>query len=213
MARWIVGTLSCLALGTLSCHVPWAETPVAVATPPALDGRAVVDDTPPPEPARAAVISYLESHRSGLTDDEIRDVAGTIVREARRHGLDPQLVLAVIHIESRGNAFALSPVGAMGMMQIMPATGAELAETLSEPWEGPGSLFDPHLNVKLGVAYLRQLTDRYDSLPTALAAYNWGPGRIDQKLRRGSPVPAGYSQSVLAAYPPEAAPRSRVAGT
>ncbi len=59
-------------------------------------------------------IRYLEERRSGLGEAEIAGVATTIVREAKIHGIDPNLVLAVIHIESRGNTFALSPVAPWG---------------------------------------------------------------------------------------------------
>jgi soluble lytic murein transglycosylase len=145
-------------------------------------------------------IRYLKERRSGLSETEIAQVAATIVREAKIHGIDPNLVLAVIHIESRGNAFALSPVGAMGMMQIMPPTGEELAEQLDIPWRGSQTLFDPRSNIRMGVAYLEQLESRYGSMTTALAAYNWGPGRIDSRLRHGAALPVVYSGSVLATY-------------
>ena len=108
--------------------------------------------------------------------------------------------MAVIHVESSGYHLAVSHVGAIGLMQLMPATAEELAGKLDIPWQGPDSLFDPLLNVKLGVAYLRQLTDRYDNMPTALAAYNWGPGRIDRRIRRGATVPVRYIEQVMRAY-------------
>jgi soluble lytic murein transglycosylase len=152
------------------------------------------------DPAVANAIAYFRSKRSGLTEAEIEHVALVTVREARRQDLDPKLVMAVIHIESRGNAFARSPVGALGLMQVMPATGEELAANLELPWSGPHALFDPILNVRLGTAYLKQLERRFGSTKTALAAYNAGPGRIDRRLRRGAAPPAGYSDSVLAAY-------------
>ena len=145
-------------------------------------------------------IRYLKGRRSGLSEAEIAQVATAIVREARIHEIDPNLVMAVIHIESRGNAFALSPVGAMGLMQIMPPTGEELAEQLDIPWRGPQTLFDPLLNIRMGVAYLEQLENRYENMTTALAAYNWGPGRIDSRLRHGIALPVVYSGSVLASY-------------
>ncbi len=86
-------------------------------------------------------------------------------------------------------------------MQILPSTGEWLAARAGVEWRGPQSLFDPVVNVKIGVAYLRQLADRYDGdIATALAAYNWGPGHIDGRLRRGVPLPTVYAQSVLAAY-------------
>ena len=145
-------------------------------------------------------IRYLKERRSGLSEAEITRVAATIVRDANIHGIDPNLVMAVIHIESRGNAYALSPVGAMGLMQIMPPTGEELAAKLDIPWRGSQTLFDPLLNVRIGIAYLEQLESRYGSMPTALAAYNWGPGRIDSRIRHGVALPVVYSGSVLATY-------------
>lgn len=201
MIRRLLAALSCLTAGMLSCgqfalSTPRELPPVSLAAPPSAADRAADPMKPAIEQAR----QYLMERRSGLSDREIAEVAAVIVREAGLRGLDPNLVLAVIHIESRGNAFALSPVGAMGMMQIMPPTGEELAEKLDIPWRGPQTLFNPILNVRMGIAYLEELAERYGSMKTALAAYNWGPGRIDSRIRRGRALPVVYSGSVLAAY-------------
>jgi soluble lytic murein transglycosylase-like protein len=171
-----------------------AALPSVSAAPPAGDSAPVL-----------AAFAHLQryAHRSGLTDDERLELARCIVREARRHDLDPALVLAVMHVESRFDAFAVSHKDAMGLMQILPSTGAWLAPQVGVPWYGPQTLFDPESNVRIGVAYLRQLADRYDGrIPTALAAYNWGPGAIDRFIARGSPLPQEYAQLVLAAYTP-----------
>ena len=85
-------------------------------------------------------------------------------------------------------------------MQIMPSTGKALARQHGVTWRGPETLFDPVINVKLGIAYLYELSDRYDHLPTALAAYNWGPGRIDSRIRRRSSMPKIYVEQVMRAY-------------
>ena len=135
-----------------------------------------------------------------MIDSEIAELARTIVEESRRHAIDPGLVLAVIHVESRYDAYVVSPVGAMGLMQILPSTGEELAAREGIVWRGPQTLFDPIVNVRLGVAYLKELTDRYDDTAMALAAYNWGPGRIDRRLRRGTPMPKVYPALVFEAY-------------
>jgi soluble lytic murein transglycosylase len=90
----------------------------------------------------------------------------------------------------------------MGLMQIMPATGEEIARRLEIPWTGPQILFDPLVNVRMGIAYLEQLENRYANTATALAAYNWGPGSIDSRIRRGVPLPVQYSGAVLATYNP-----------
>jgi soluble lytic murein transglycosylase len=143
---------------------------------------------------------FLQRQRSSFTQREIRDLAHVIAEESARHRLDPQLVLAVIYVESRFDCFAVSPVGALGLMQIMPATGRELAARLGIPWNGALTLFDPIVNVRIGAAYVRQLTDRYGSVRTALAAYNWGPGYVDRQLREGTPIPTVYAGLVLSAY-------------
>jgi len=197
--RRLLASLSCLAVGALSCGrfsapLSYEPPPVSLAAPAAGAGAGQND------PMIERVSRFLTERRSGLSEAEIEQVATAIVRDANAHGIDPNLVIAVIHVESRGNAYALSPVGAMGMMQIMPPTGEELAAQLDIPWRGSQTLFDPLSNVRMGIAYLKQLEIRYGSMATALAAYNWGPGRIDSRLRSGAALPVVYSGSVLATY-------------
>jgi soluble lytic murein transglycosylase len=146
------------------------------------------------------VVSRLVRHRTGLTRPELKSLAQTLYDEAHAHGLDPSLVLGVIEVESSYDNFAVSPVGAIGLMQILPSTGKELAGKLEVPWEGPQTLFDPQVNLRLGVAYLAQMRQRYGNLSTALAAYNCGPRCIDRRLVRGGPIPASYARRVLDAY-------------
>jgi len=137
-----------------------------------------------------SVLAFLRGRHTGMARHDEENVARAVVEEARRHDFDPALVLAVIQVESGGYNLAVSHVGAAGLMQLLPTTAEELADRLELDWRGPDSLFDPVLNVKLGTAYLRQLTNRYGDVTTALAAYNWGPGRIDQRIRRGSDLPS-----------------------
>jgi soluble lytic murein transglycosylase len=163
----------------------------------------LADQTVPNDPAVEAVRARLAQYqaRTGLTDAEVARLAQTVVVEARRHHFDPELVLAVIHVESRFDTYAVSPKDALGLMQLLPSTARRSPRSSASSGYGPQTLFDPVANVRLGVAYLRQLTDRYNgSVRTALVAYNWGPGRIDQFVRAGDPLPREYSQLVLAAY-------------
>ncbi|MEE9607880.1 MAG: lytic transglycosylase domain-containing protein [Myxococcota bacterium] len=208
LPRTLTFSISSLALGALSCQLPTPSAfagfpvepapPAAVAAgPPDLPTSAEAESV---DPIVAVTARYLASRRMGLAPHEVQEVAETIVAEAIRHDMDPRLVLAVMRVESGYYNFAMSPVGAIGLMQIMPATGEEMAIDLLIPWRGPQTLFDPIANIRMGVAYLRILTDRYGSVPTALAAYNWGPTRIDRRLRRGSPLPMEYAGLVLQAY-------------
>jgi soluble lytic murein transglycosylase-like protein len=151
------------------------------------------------EEIASQILARLSMRHTALSVTERHELVRTIIREAREHDLEPGLVVAVIEVESAGYHLAVSHVGAMGLMQILPATGKELADRLGVDWKGPDTLFDPTINVKLGTAYLRQLADRYGSVQTALAAYNWGPGRIDRRLRRGATVPSRYIEQVMRA--------------
>jgi hypothetical protein len=139
---------------------------------------------------------FLDFHLS-LAPDEIRAVSEAVVEESLANDMTWDLVLAVIHTESAFHNFAVSRVGAMGLMQIMPATGRTLARQLDVDWDGPRTLFRPLVNVKFGTAYLRWLHDRYGDWDLALAAYNWGPGRIDGFRARGSTMPAQYVNRVM----------------
>jgi hypothetical protein len=103
---------------------------------------------------------------------------GIIEEHAGVHGISPDLVRAVIQVESGFNPRAVSPKGAMGLMQLMPATATRYR--VADP-------FDPAENIRAGVAYLRRLLDRYSNrVELALAAYNAGPGAVD---RHGERVP------------------------
>jgi soluble lytic murein transglycosylase len=96
---------------------------------------------------------------------------------ARAVRLDPWLVASVVLEESAFNPLAVSRVGARGLLQVMPATGEELARRMGVRNFRSDRLFEPALNLRLGCVYLRDQVDRLGSLPVALAAYNAGGTR------------------------------------
>ena len=154
----------------------------------------------PPRDTRVdAVFEHLlaRQRRTGLSREELWELSEAVIETSDRYAFDPNLVLAVMHVESRFNAFAVSPKQALGLMQIIPSTGKWMAEKLGIPWHGPQTLFDPVTNVSIGVAYLRELWDRYEHLETALAAYNWGPTAIDRRLAQGGSLPSIYTGLVM----------------
>ena len=99
----------------------------------------------------------------------------TIRRESARHALDPAWVAAEIRAESVFNPRARSGANAMGLMQVVPATGAATAKRLGLPWGGAASLYDSDTNIALGTAYLREMENKYGVPYIAIAAYNAGP--------------------------------------
>ena len=105
----------------------------------------------------------------------VHPYAAHVGEAAERFGLPKDLIWAVMRAESAGNPRALSPAGAMGLMQIMPATWRELTAR-----HGLGTdPFDVRMNILAGAAYLRVMFDRYGDLTSTLAAYNAGPRRVD----------------------------------
>jgi soluble lytic murein transglycosylase-like protein len=163
------------------------------------------DPAPPPEPkvqtqqrpvAVDRLVARLSRYQMRLSAAEIEMTARTILEESKRWKLDPELVMAVIRVESAYNNFATSRVGALGLMQVMPRTGQAMASRLGIEWRGPKTLFDPVVNVKIGTAYLARMYARYGRWDRALAAYNWGPGRIDDRINAGRAIPARYVKQV-----------------
>ncbi|MBD3344884.1 MAG: transglycosylase SLT domain-containing protein [Chitinivibrionales bacterium] len=105
---------------------------------------------------------------------EIRQVADSI-------GIPFEIALAVMRTESRFNAEAVSPVGATGLMQIMPLTAERIACCCSDTSPHRCDLYNPHTNIRYGIWYLKQLLDKFDgNIPLAVASYNGGPFNVEQ---------------------------------
>ncbi len=109
----------------------------------------------------------------------------TIELFSRRYSVDPILVLSIIRQESGFVAKALSPVSARGLLQLMPATGRELARRAGVSLGSVDRLYDPTVSIQLGCIYLKEMIDRYGGqTEKALAAYNGGPGNADRWGRK-----------------------------
>lgn len=153
LASWVIG-------------VPSRQTPMPVVTSRDLD--AVLANKPreltllPEEPD-------LEAQRRLLND---LPFGNAMALAAERHEVDGLLLAAVVEMESRFRPTAVSPRGAVGLMQVLPATGAMY---------GRNDLSDPHVNLDVGSRYLRRLLRDYDGdLELALAAYNAGPAAVER---------------------------------
>jgi soluble lytic murein transglycosylase-like protein len=132
---------------------------------------AVVKTFAVPKADDLRVTRSVASNRAGVYED-------LIVEQARLNGVRPSLVRAVVQVESGFNPSAISPKGALGLMQLMPATARQFHV---------GNPFNPVENVRAGVAYLKELLTRYNNKEElALAAYNAGPGAVD---KHGQSIP------------------------
>jgi soluble lytic murein transglycosylase-like protein len=133
---------------------------------------------------------YLPYAPNALAPADIQALVNTA---SARNGVSPSLINAVVMAESAGDPSAISTAGAQGLMQLMPGTSADCG--LSNP-------FDPQQNVDCGSRYLHALLERYNNnIELAVAAYNAGPGAVDQY--HGVPPYAetrAYVSRVLTAY-------------
>jgi soluble lytic murein transglycosylase len=135
------------------------------------------------------------------------NLAQIIVKESKKHGYDPLFVTAVIMAESGFNKKAISSVGALGLMQLLPTTAKYISVKLGENyWKGHRPLLhDESYNINLGVTYLKYLDAKFGGdKKLTLAAYNWGPGNLERSLKRGSnklpPETQRYRDSILRNY-------------
>ena len=109
-----------------------------------------------------------------------------IAEASQRFGIPEHWIRAVLRVESAGDVRAISSAGAMGLMQVMPDTWADLRSR-----HGLGrDPYDPRDNILAGTAYLREMWNRYGNVAAMLAAYNAGPGRYDEHLATGRVLPA-----------------------
>jgi soluble lytic murein transglycosylase-like protein len=127
------------------------------------------DEVPHPDPALVPEAApQVVARLDALTTEQQRPYVPLIEAAAKKHNVDPRLVHALITVESRYQAHARSRKGAMGLMQLMPATARELQ--VDNP-------YDPADNIEGGVRHLRHLLDRFE-LRLAVAAYNAGAGAV-----------------------------------
>jgi soluble lytic murein transglycosylase-like protein len=132
-----------------------------------------------------------------VATDPVNPYAADIAEASRRFGIPESWIRAVMRVESRGQVKAVSPKGAIGLMQIMPDNtwaGLRLRYRLGR------NPLDPHDNILAGTAYLREMHDRFGAAGF-LAAYNAGPGRYAEYVAAGRPLPADTRAYVAALAP------------
>ncbi len=117
--------------------------------------------------------------------------ADKVRKVSAQQKLNPAILFGLIRRESAFNEKAYSPVGARGLMQIMPQTGKQIARHFNERWRGSNSLYNPTRNLKYGSYYYQKLLKQFDgNYAVALAAYNAGPHRVKRWLPEIEKLPA-----------------------
>jgi soluble lytic murein transglycosylase-like protein len=186
------------------CGTTLARTPSSITLPdePTPAPQSAEVDAPPvltapPRPSLSpARVQPRPRDTAGVA--RIQALAPLMAEVARRHDIDPLLLHAVAHIESRHQAQAISPAGARGLMQVMPATGRSVGVA-----EADRALLTPEANLEASARYLKRLQARFgNDLSLVLAAYNAGEGAVERHGRRVPPFAEtqAYVRNVLAVY-------------
>jgi len=109
-------------------------------------------------------------------------------------------ILAIILTESSFKKGQISPVGASGLMQVLPFVGADAALRTGVDWQGSQTLFEPEANIKLGTFHLFSQILKFGDQKKALLAYNLGESRLRNLIRKRRPLPKEYLNKVLEKY-------------
>jgi soluble lytic murein transglycosylase-like protein len=189
-----LGVASCVMAGVLvSLFLARPQTPPPPAASPPVRARALATATV------ATLFDALSKCRASLPESERWRIAGAIHHESRKYGYDPLFVAAMVEVESKCKPTARGIHGAVGLIQIRPATAKAVAAESGVPWKGDATLRDGVLNVRLGVRYLWTLEKKFDDAQLAIAAYNLGPTRV-ARMNRQRARNAKYVQRVLGRY-------------
>lgn len=146
------------------------------------------------------ILDVLEKQPTGLASVTKEELAEVIYEEAIRYHQDPKFILALIATESEFYNWAVSERGAKGLLQIMPYVAESLAQDLGIEWSGDRTLFNPYLNIRIGIHYLSQLMVDFKDVETALTAYNYGPTYVKGLIDRKERIPHQYYRRFLTAY-------------
>jgi len=180
---------------------------------PAIQAAPVYAAATPKPKELVAIYHVIKTNRPDISDAEAWKVSDVIWEESAKHNLDPILIAALIEVESGFQSWAISPMGARGIMQIMPDVGKSIASEIGFTEKAgsgaftPEHLDDPVLNIKLGTYYLYGLKKSFRSLNLALVAYNVGPTAMRSHLENETEVPIEFANAVLSVYRKFQAPK------
>lgn len=207
LAALVAGILVSSVLADLGAS--WTSAPTETASVP----PAAAPSAEPHRPAEVGMIfEVVRAHGAWRSDDRCRRLASAIYEEATQAGVDPLLVASIVAKESSFRSHAVSPAGAVGLMQLRPFVAEDLAARHDLAWDGGEMLREPTINVRLGVSYFKQLLRQFDGdRNAALTAYNFGPTRVAVALRDGTYSGSRYAREVLELYDRLAAMRTELA--
>ncbi|MDD5426043.1 MAG: lytic transglycosylase domain-containing protein [candidate division Zixibacteria bacterium] len=146
------------------------------------------------------IFKAIDDFQIGFEDEEIRNLTDVIYTESKKYQYDPMFILAIILTESSFKKGQKSHMGARGLMQLMPFVGADVSPRAGVEWQGSSTLYNPEVNIKLGMHHLFEQILEFKDIKKALLAYNIGETKLRDMLRANKPLPKRYLNKVLENY-------------
>lgn len=146
------------------------------------------------------IVRYLKNTKARTSENNLRVIADTVYEEAQDYDIDYRLVLAVMKVESNFNHNAISPKGALGLLQIKPSLAKHVSRDAGVTIKGASCLHEPKKNIKIGVNHLSWLMDRFENVKSALHAYNVGPARVKRASSEEDGPDTHFTRKVLKEY-------------
>jgi soluble lytic murein transglycosylase len=142
----------------------------------------------------------IEDFQIGFNQDEVGRLTSVIYSESKKYHYDPLFLVSMILTESTFKKHQVSDSGAVGLMQLLPATGRKMANQAGVTWAGDSTLSQPEANIKIGSYYLFQYILRYQDVKKALVAYNVGETKLRGIEQENRPLPHQFLNKVVETY-------------
>jgi len=149
---------------------------------------------------RLQIFKAIDDFQIGFNQEEATRLGDVIYSESKKYGYDPMFIMAVIMTESSFRKGQVSSAGAVGLMQVIPYVGADVAPRAGVDWSGSSTLVEPESNIKLGARLLFEQILKFGDVKKALVSYNMGETALRDLMRQNKPLPKRYLKAVEENY-------------
>lgn len=149
---------------------------------------------------RLQIFKAIDDFQIGFNPEEATRLGDVILSESKKYGYDPMFIMAIIKTESSFRKGQVSSSGAVGLMQVIPYVGADVAPRAGVDWSGSSTLVEPETNIKLGARLLFEQILKFGDVKKALVSYNMGETALRDLMRQNKPLPKRYLKAVEENY-------------
>jgi len=149
---------------------------------------------------RLQIFKAIDDFQIGFNQEEATRLGDVIFSESKKYGYDPMFIMAIIKTESSFRKGQVSSAGAVGLMQVIPYVGADVASRAGVDWSGSSTLVEPESNIKLGARLLFEQILKFGDVKKALVSYNMGETALRDLIRQNKPLPKRYLKTVEENY-------------